>query len=157
MQVIIIIRGLTGAGKTTLLNKITETFDFQKYEVDDFKRKKYNTTESFNTLTDLPVVGKLAKEIVDNGNNLVIEETFTDLNHIELFKQGFTDLDKHQVIYIYLKCSVETAIERKKDVIRISTINSAYKELADPIDGQFEFNTDEFSIDQIINEISKKL
>jgi len=153
---VIIIRGLTGAGKTELLNKIVETYHFKKVEADDYKRKKYGTTERFDAVNDLPEVGKIAKSLVDQGNNVVIEETFTDLKHIDFFKKGFEEFDSHEVTYIYLKCSLETALKRKKDSVKASTIKSAYKEVTDPILGQLEYDTDTISTDSILTDLKRK-
>ncbi len=150
---VVIIRGLTGSGKTTLLNEIVKSFHFEKVEVDDIKRKKYGTTERCTPNQDFPEAGRIAKKLVDDGNNVVIEETFTDLDHIALFKKGFDDLDNHDITYIQLKTSLQSAKKRKVGILNPSLIETIYKERATPISGELIYDTDSTNIDKIISDL----
>lgn len=156
---IIIIRGLTGTGKTTLLREIVSKFNFEKVEIDDIKREKYNTTEKCNPEEDYPEAGKRTKELVNSDKNVVIEEPFTDLKHIDLFKQGFDEIDKHNIIYIFLKTSLSTAIERKKGILNPHLVKAIYTAdiKVDQISGELIFDTDKIGTEEIIKKLEKIL
>ena len=156
---IVIIRGLTGSGKTTLVNAIVTNFDYEKVEIDDIKRAKYGTTEKCNPKDDFPEAGRHAKELADQGKNVVIEEAFTDISHIELFKEGFQDIDKHEVIFIFLNTSLETALIRKEGVLRPHLIKTIYNTVTevDSIEGEFVFNTDEVEIREMVSSLTDRL
>jgi len=156
---IAIIRGLTGSGKTTLLNEIVTRFNYEKVEIDDLKRAKYDTTEKCNPEDDFPEAGRKAKKLADQGKNVVIEEPFTELRHLELFKKGFNDIDKYDVTYIFLETSLQTALKRKEGILKPELVKAIYnaKNKVASIKGEHIFNTDEVNIDTIVSSIEDKL
>jgi len=97
--------------------------------------------------------------LADQGKNVVIEEPFTELRHLELFKKGFNDIEKYDVIFIFLETSLQTAIKRKKDRLKPELVKAIYnsKNKAASINGEHIFNTDEVNIDTIVSRIEDKL
>lgn len=154
---LIILRGKTGSGKTTLLNEIKNKFNYESILIDDIKNEKYGKTTKCNINEDFPEAGKRAKKLMDIGHNVIVEEAFLDNEHIELFKNGLNGIENYKIIYIRLETSIKTAIERKEGKLNKTIVENQYSRKTDDIKGEHIFNTEEKTLDDIVEKISNLL
>lgn len=153
---LIILRGKTGSGKSTLQDLIVKTFQYKKVEIDEIKIKKYGTTTQCNPAVDFKEAGLIAKGLLLNGHNVVVEEAFLEKAHVDYLLQGLENLAT-LTIYIRLECSEPTAMTRKSETLNNRTIQFQYGRPIDNIDGELIFNTDNSTSEDIIEEIRDKL
>ncbi len=149
---LIILRGKTGTGKSTLLELIEQNFQYRKVEIDEIKMKKYGTTKVCNPPVDFKEAGLIAKGLLLNGHNVVVEEAFLSQSHIQYLLQDLANVIP-TTIYIRLECSEETAITRKSNVLDLATIHSQHIRSIDNVVGEIIFNTDKLTSEDIINGI----
>jgi predicted kinase len=155
---LIILRGKIGSGKTTLQNLIVKTFHFEKVEIDEIKIRKYGTTKTCVPSVDFKEAGLLAKRLLLDGHNVVVEEAFLQLGHIQFLLEGLENV-KPSIIYIRLECSEPTAMNRKIGTLDLDkhTILGQLGRPVDNIDGELLFNTDISTSENIIEAIRDRL
>lgn len=153
---LIILRGKTGSGKSTLQDLIVKTFHYEKVEIDEIKIKKYGTTTQCNPAVDFKEAGLLAKGLLLNGHNVVVEEAFLEQTHIQYLLQGLENVVP-STTYIRLECSEPTAMTRKSGTLNNRTIQFQHGRPIENIDGELIFNTDNSTSEDIIEAIRDKL
>lgn len=153
---LIILRGKTGSGKSTLQDLIVSTFQYKKVVIDDIKMKKYGTTAQCKPEIDFKEAGSIARELLLNGHNVIVEEAFLEQTHLSYFLQGLEN-ETPSIIYIRLECSESTAMTRKLGILNTQTINFQHSRPVDNIDGELIFNTDTLTSGNILDAIRDKI
>ncbi len=157
---LIVLRGRTKSGKTTLLKEIVKELGYVSIEIDEIKMKKYGNTLSCNPIVDFPKIGRKARELLEIGKNVVVEDAFLGKKTLDYFEQGLQDLDGISKTYIRLEISLEEALKRNAKManpLKQSTIEGQYEQNIYEVEGEYIFNTERQGLDEILEEIKKLL
>jgi predicted kinase len=149
---LIILRGKTGSGKSTLQNLIVGELNYVKVEIDEIKVRKYGTTTRCNPPIDFKEAGLIAKGLLTNGHNVVVEEAFLELSHIQYFLRGLENLTP-SIFYVRLECSEETSMNRKRGILDDRVVHSQHLRSVEDIDGELIFNTDKSTVEDTLQSI----
>lgn len=161
MEHLLILRGAMGAGKSAVAVVLRQRRPRLKIvEVDDIKLERYGTTEKCCPSKDFPYAGKLAKSALDKGFTAVIVEPLVELTHLQLVLDttGKTE-DSANVSFVWLDCSIRTAMERKSGSFQESVIEGQFQRYTNRYRPKREriISTDDLSVEQIAEEILEML
>ena len=148
---LIILRGKTGTGKSTLLSQIEKQLQFKKIEIDDIKIRNHKSVFKCVPEIDFKDAGKEASVLLKKGFNVVVEEAFITLDHLNYF---LDEIEKNstEIVYIRLECSLQKAILRKTS-LRSKIVTNQFLRKTENIAGELIFNTDNLTPELIVDHI----
>ena len=160
MGKLLILRGITGAGKTTVGKRfLAPPYSWTVRELDDLKLLKNGTTERCSANEAFPEFGRLIREEMDAGLNVVAIEAFVDKQHVDWFLSSVgRSLTDPGVYSVWMECDVNSAIQRKQDVLKQHVVRSQHLRLPNRyrIPGELEIVTTNKTPDEVFAKIAER-
>lgn len=155
MSRLIVLRGITGAGKSTV-GRSLEGLGFVLLELDDVKMDKYGTTTKCIPAEDFPSFGRRVRSKLEAGRDVVAVEAFVDRQHIDWFlREAGEQLQDPDVAIVWLECSVQCAVQRKKGVLSERTVRGQHGRMLGryQIPAELCLNTDTMPVREVVAAI----
>jgi shikimate kinase len=132
-SILVVLRGVAGTGKSTVAKLVASALegDYRVLELDNIKIERYGTTTKCRPKEDFPKLGQDAHRLLQRGINVVAVEAFVDREHVEWFlqKAGRSSISPG-TFFVWLDCNVETAIQRKADVLTPEVVKGQHARLS---------------------------
>ncbi len=160
MSTLVLVRGLTGTGKSTLVDHVTSRNDLnmRKLEIDEIKKRKYGNTTECNPQVDFREAGREARGLLVEGYGVAVEEAFCSMEHIGYFLSGAkVSVSDRELLIVRLKCSIKTAVQRKKEQLDPQTIRQQYGRSFENIEGEMVFDSEKCHPEQIADAVAERI
>jgi adenylate kinase family enzyme len=144
-----ILSGAVGAGKSTVAQVIsTMQSNVKVVEIDELKIKIHGTAQRCHPPRDFPRAGRQARAYLDQGYHTIAVEAFCEQDHVRLFLDDVgRQVEASDVLYVWLGCTLDTSILRKRRVLPKATVRLEHRRYAQRYrpPGGLEIATDDVS------------
>lgn len=160
MPHLLILRGAMGAGKTSVANELSAIVPgIELIEIDEIKMRKYGTSKRCRPNVDFPEAGRIAQEALDQGRHAIVIEPLCKKRHLaDVLQTAGRSEQSDDVSIVWLGCSVETALNRKRDSYKESVIRSQHERYESRYCSQDEevISTDDTTVLQVAAQLAAR-